>query len=128
MQNRLIVDKILQFFPYQPTREQQSALTVLADFICSQDNNLLLLKGFAGTGKTSLLGALVKALNFLRTKTILLAPTGRAAKVFAAYAEQTAYTIHKKIYRQKKNPTILQVLYWLIMCIRIHFLSSMSRP
>jgi len=101
MQKKQIVDKILAFFPYQPTREQRLALSVLADFICSQDTNLLLLKGYAGTGKTSLLGALVKAMNFLRAKTILLAPTGRAAKVFSEYAGQKAFTIHKKIYRQK---------------------------
>jgi len=101
MQKKQIIDKILQFFPYQPTSEQQLALTVIADFICSQDTNLLLLTGYAGTGKTSLLGALVKAMNFLRGKTILLAPTGRAAKVFSEYAGQKAYTIHKKIYRQK---------------------------
>jgi len=102
MQNSRIIEKILQFFPYQPTLEQQSALTVLADFICSADRNLLLLKGYAGTGKTSLLGALVKAMNFLRAKTVLMAPTGRAAKVFSEYANQKAYTIHKKIYRQKR--------------------------
>ena len=101
MKNKLFIEKILQFFPYQPTREQQSALTVLADFICSRDNNLLLLKGYAGTGKTSLLGALVKTMNLSRGKTILLAPTGRAAKVFSEYAKHKAYTIHKKIYRQK---------------------------
>ena len=101
MKNKLIVGQILHFFPYQPTREQQSALAEIADFICSQENNLLLLKGYAGTGKTSLLGALVKAMNVLQKKTILMAPTGRAAKVFSEYAEQKAYTIHKKIYRQK---------------------------
>jgi exodeoxyribonuclease-5 len=62
---------------------------------------LFLLKGYAGTGKTSLLGALVKTLNHLRQKTVLMAPTGRAAKVFSEYAGQKAFTIHKKIYRQK---------------------------
>ena len=101
MQNKQIVDQILNFFPYQPTTEQQLALAELADFICSQENSLLLMKGYAGTGKTSLLGALVKAMIFLRKKTILMAPTGRAAKVFSEYAGQKAYTIHKKIYRQK---------------------------
>ena len=105
MKNNHIIDRILQFFPYQPTREQQSALTEIAAFIYSQENNLLLLKGYAGTGKTSLLGALVKAMSFLNQKTILMAPTGRAAKVFSGYAGQKAYTIHKKIYRQKSFST-----------------------
>jgi exodeoxyribonuclease-5 len=59
------------------------------------------LKGYAGTGKSSLVGAIVKTMNELKQKSVLLAPTGRAAKVFAAYAGQNAYTIHKKIYRQK---------------------------
>ena len=102
MKNKQIIDQILQFFPYLPTKEQQSVLAELADFICSQENNLLLLKGYAGTGKTSLLGALVKTMNILQKKTILMAPTGRAAKVFSGYAGQKAYTIHKKIYRQKE--------------------------
>ena len=62
---------------------------------------MFLLKGYAGTGKTSLIGALVKTLDQLEQKCILLAPTGRAAKVFSHYAGHPAYTIHKKIYRQK---------------------------
>ena len=101
MQKKQIIDQILQFFPYLPTKEQQSALTEFADFMCSQEKDLLLLKGYAGTGKTSLLGALVKAMSVFKKKTILMAPTGRAAKVFSGYAGQKAYTIHKKIYRQK---------------------------
>ena len=101
MKNSQIIDQILRFLPYKPTKEQQSALIEIADFIYSREKNLLLLKGYAGTGKTSLLGALVKAMNFLQKKTILMAPTGRAAKVFSEYAEQNAYTIHKKIYRKK---------------------------
>jgi exodeoxyribonuclease-5 len=82
--------------------EQLFALTKLTDFLLSpEDRSLLLLKGYAGTGKTSLIGATVKALTELRQKTILMAPTGRAAKVFSHYAEQNAFTIHKKIYRKK---------------------------
>ncbi|MDR0795856.1 MAG: AAA family ATPase [Tannerella sp.] len=101
MKQQRISNQILYFFPYQPTGEQTSALTEIDDFICSPVSNLFLLKGYAGTGKTSLLGALVKALNHLHLKTILMAPTGRAAKVFSEYAGQKAFTIHKKIYRQK---------------------------
>ena len=60
-----------------------------------------MLRGYAGTGKTSLVGALVRTLDKLQQKSILLAPTGRAAKVFSAYAGHPAFTIHKKIYRQQ---------------------------
>ncbi len=89
-------------FPYNPTPDQRAALETIADFLLSAEPNpLLLLKGYAGTGKTSLIGALVKTLNELEQKTMLLAPTGRAAKVFSNYAGQKAYTIHKRIYRQK---------------------------
>jgi len=103
MINNYILRQISHFFPFNPTGEQLLALKVLSEFIVShQEHKLLLLKGYAGTGKTSLLGATVKALNELKQKTILMAPTGRAAKVFADYAKHNAYTIHKKIYRQNK--------------------------
>jgi len=103
MINNYILQQISHFFPFNPTEEQLFALKALSEFIVSnQDHKLLLLKGYAGTGKTSLLGATVKALNELKQKTILMAPTGRAAKVFSDYAKHNAYTIHKKIYRQKK--------------------------
>jgi exodeoxyribonuclease-5 len=67
-----------------------------------KDTDLFLLTGYAGTGKTSLVGALVKTLDSLKFKTVLLAPTGRAAKVFSHYAHHPAYTIHRKIYRQQR--------------------------
>ena len=89
-------------FPYKPTFEQENVVKMLADFLFSRKSEeLFLLKGYAGTGKTSLIGALVKTLDQLDQKCILLAPTGRAAKVFSHYAGHPAYTIHKKIYRQK---------------------------
>ena len=97
-----ILSQILHFFPYKTTGEQYAALAEISDFILSGEEKILLLKGYAGTGKTSLLGALVKALNCLQQKTILMAPTGRAAKVFSGYAGQKAFTVHKKIYRQKE--------------------------
>ncbi|WP_290091712.1 AAA family ATPase, partial [uncultured Bacteroides sp.] len=78
------------------------AVKFLADFLFSrQSDSVFLLKGYAGTGKTSLIGALVKTLDQLQQKCVLLAPTGRAAKVFSHYAQHPAYTIHKKIYRQR---------------------------
>ena len=95
-------EQIKKNFPFTPTAEQSLALKELSDFMFDRDNDsLFLLKGYAGTGKSSLVGALVKTMNELKQKSVLLAPTGRAAKVFASYAGQNAYTIHKKIYRQK---------------------------
>ncbi len=94
--------QIKENFPYQPTFEQENAVTALSEFLLSTDtDSLLVLRGYAGTGKTSLVGALVKTMDQLKQKTMLLAPTGRAAKVFASYAGHPAFTIHKKIYRQK---------------------------
>ena len=89
-------------FPYKPTFEQENVVKMLSEFLFSRKSEeLFLLKGYAGTGKTSLIGALVKTLDQLEQKCILLAPTGRAAKVFSHYAGHPAYTIHKKIYRQR---------------------------
>jgi exodeoxyribonuclease-5 len=102
MINNYLIRQILHNFPFEPTKDQQLALEALACFLSLRDtDSLLLLKGYAGTGKTSLIGALVKTLTGLKQKTVLLAPTGRAAKVFASYAGHKAFTIHKKIYRQK---------------------------
>lgn len=102
MINKFVFQQILNDFPYEPTGEQLDALGILSDFLtASAGKTLLMIKGYAGTGKTSLLGATVKALNKLKRPTVLLAPTGRAAKVFSEYAGHKAFTIHKKIYRQK---------------------------
>lgn len=74
----------------------------LAEFLMSEDDRkVFLLCGYAGTGKTSLISALVRTLEQLERKTVLLAPTGRAAKVFSGYSGKSAHTIHKCIYRQK---------------------------
>lgn len=70
-------------------------------FFARREEGLFLLKGYAGTGKTSLVAAIVNGLLAFQYKVVLLAPTGRAAKVFSAYAGHPAFTIHKKIYRQK---------------------------
>lgn len=102
MINSYLSRQITQNFPYDPTEDQVLALNLLSNFLLSEESDsLLLLKGYAGTGKTSLVGALVKTMAELKQKSILLAPTGRAAKVFSGYAGQKAFTIHKKIYRQK---------------------------
>jgi len=95
--------KIKENFRYSPTDQQNQVIIQLSHFLSSKKtNDIFLLKGYAGTGKTSLVGALVKALISLQQKVILMAPTGRAAKVFSSYADYPAFTIHKRIYREKK--------------------------
>lgn len=102
MINNYLERQIKEYFPYQPTFEQELAIKSLAKFLVStQSEALFLLRGFAGTGKTSLIAALVQALDALKQKCLLMAPTGRAAKVFSLYAHHPAFTIHKIIYRQR---------------------------
>lgn len=97
MINNYLERQIKENFPYQPTSEQEIAIKSLSEFLLSSCNEaVFLLRGYAGTGKTSLVGALVRTLDQLQQKSILLAPTGRAAKVFSAYAGHPAFTIHKK--------------------------------
>lgn len=93
---------ILDNFGFKPTSEQEIAVKMMSSFIFERDaESLFLLKGYAGTGKTSLVGALVRSLETMKQRTVLMAPTGRAAKVFSLHAGQPAFTIHKRIYRQK---------------------------
>ena len=93
---------ILDNFGFMPTSEQQIAAKLMADFILARDrDSVFVLKGYAGTGKTTLVGALVRALDQLQQRTVLMASTGRAAKVFSLHTGHTAYTIHRRIYRQK---------------------------
>lgn len=102
MINSYLGSLINRNFPHSPTPDQTRAIEMITEFLFSgQAGSILLLKGYAGTGKTSLVGAVVKTLTEVKQKTILLAPTGRAAKVFSGYAGHKAFTIHKKIYRQK---------------------------
>lgn len=99
-----ILNRIRHHFSFDPTNSQCLAISKMADFMGAvSDMPLFLLKGYAGTGKTSLVGAFVKTLNEFGIKTVLLAPTGRAAKVLTNYVGQPAYTIHKKIYRQTSS-------------------------
>ena len=102
MINNYLERQIKENFPYQPTLEQEIAVKSLSEFLLSTlADEVFILRGYAGTGKTSLVGALVKTMDQLQQKSVLLAPTGRAAKVFSAYAGHSAFTIHKKIYRQQ---------------------------
>ena len=94
--------KILQQFGFPPTREQANALDVFARFLTDRNPQVvMILRGSAGTGKTSLSGAIVRTLQAIRQKVMLLAPTGRAAKVFSLNSGTPAYTIHRRIYREK---------------------------
>ena len=102
MINSFVTAKIRDNFGFAPTDEQAEAIDMIGKFLMSRHGmELFLLRGYAGTGKTTLVSALVKTLVQLDQPVVLMAPTGRAAKVFSSYAEQPAYTIHKRIYRQK---------------------------
>lgn len=94
--------QILQQFGFPPTPEQAQALDVFVQFMTdSNPHAVMILRGSAGTGKTSLSGAIVRTLRAVRQKVMLLAPTGRAAKVFSLNSGIPAYTIHRRIYREK---------------------------
>lgn len=102
MINKYLTSQIKLNFPFVPTVEQENSLEKIVDFIISgSDRMVFMLCGYAGTGKTTLIAALVRTLAQLQRRTVLLAPTGRAAKVFSSYSGMSAYTIHKCIYRQK---------------------------
>lgn len=102
MLQNFIATRIQEQLPFEPNEQQSQLLDALGSFLMSTDKEkLFLLKGYAGTGKTSVISALVRALNELKQKTVLMAPTGRAAKVISGYSGYPAFTIHKKIYRQK---------------------------
>ena len=96
--HKLLTEK----FEFQPTPCQEEGFEKIAHFVShSKNNTLLLIKGYAGTGKTTLIGHLVKQLGRINKKSVLMAPTGRAAKVLSSYAGKNALTIHKKIYFPK---------------------------
>ncbi len=91
-------------FPHEPTPKQSVALQKLARFLISvEKDHIFLLKGFAGTGKTTIVGTVVRQLWHTKLKSVLMAPTGRAAKVMSNYAQTQAFTIHRKIYFPKKQ-------------------------
>jgi len=99
-----IKDIIFSHFQFEPTEGQREAVDFLAEMISSPTNHqLMLLRGYAGTGKTSVISAFSRTLEHFKIRALLLAPTGRAAKVLSAYSETQAFTIHKKIYRQKSS-------------------------
>ena len=97
-----LINRLRMYLGHVPTAEQERAMRLFADFLTDrEERTVFVLRGSAGTGKTTLAAAVVRALMSLQQKLVLMAPTGRAAKVFSGYAGCAAYTIHKRIYRQK---------------------------
>ena len=95
---------LVQHFPFETTSGQRILLTKLSEFILGKNfDHIFVIKGYAGTGKTSIVRSLVQSLPAVRGKTVLLAPTGRAAKVLSNYTKKQAFTIHKKIYFRRSN-------------------------
>jgi len=98
-----IIGRIKTELPFEPNEEKEGLFKALGAFIVSRDEHkVFILRGYAGTGKTSVMSALVRALMGLKQPCVLLAPTGRAAKVLSRYSGFPAYTIHKQIYRQNQ--------------------------
>ncbi len=104
MRDTIIYNQLCKNLGNTPTNDQSLALKMLAEYICDNNNDVIfLMTGYAGTGKTSVISSVVRTLDLLRMRSVLLAPTGRAAKVLTSYSGRTAFTIHKKIYRQKSS-------------------------
>lgn len=100
-----LAQALLKFLPYAPTLQQSTLADKLANYIAgSTENEAFILRGYAGTGKTTMIAALAAVLPQFKFRVVLLAPTGRAAKVLAGYANQPALTVHKKIYRPTSVP------------------------
>ena len=101
----------LEQIRYEPTEGQKLAIWQLVDFLYKREpKQLFILKGYAGTGKTTLISALVQVFENLKKRTVLLAPTGRAAKVFASYSGAKAFTIHKHIYKISQKEGLVKVV------------------
>ncbi|WP_294594306.1 ATP-dependent RecD-like DNA helicase [uncultured Rikenella sp.] len=100
--SRHIASQIYSNFAFEPTAEQKKLIDTLGDYLASGDESaVFLINGYAGTGKTTVIGALVRTLHRLELPCVLMAPTGRAAKVMGRYAGAEAHTIHKTIYRER---------------------------
>ena len=102
-----IFDTLLKHFPWEASEQQIEAFKEISYFLEKkikprQEDFSFILKGYAGTGKTTMISTLVKSAPKIGYRPVLLAPTGRAAKVMSQYSGRKAMTIHKRIYRQKK--------------------------
>ena len=96
---------LLKNFKFEPTFSQAKLFTLMDNFLDNQelDRHVFVLKGYAGTGKTTFISALIKTLPKFGWKSVVLAPTGRASKVMANYSKRQAQTIHRKIYKAKED-------------------------
>ena len=104
MNSTKLIQLLNNKFPFEPTSQQTEVIKQLSEFVeNSSSNSLFLLKGYAGTGKTTLVSLLINSLWSVGKKVVLLAPTGRAAKVLSIYSKKSAFTIHKKIYWMRTN-------------------------
>ena len=104
MNSTKLIQHLNNIFPFEPTSQQIEVIKQLSEFVENfSSNSLFLLKGYAGTGKTTLVSSLIKSLWSVGKKVVLLAPTGRAAKVLSVYSKKSAFTIHKKIYWMRTN-------------------------
>lgn len=99
--NDFLYSGFLSHLHHEPTPCQDNLLRKVADFVTSDDDDILVVNGYAGTGKTTAISAVIAVMTEYKVKSVLLAPTGRAAKVLSGYSGMPAYTIHKHIYRQK---------------------------
>ena len=95
-----LYSKFIDSLEYEPTSCQDTLLRGMAEFIAGDGHDIMVVNGYAGTGKTTAMAAVIRAMREFGSPCVLLAPTGRAAKVLSGYAGQPAYTIHKHIYRQ----------------------------
>ncbi len=98
---KFLYDSFCGNFHYEATSCQDALFRDIADFLTSDEGDIMVVNGYAGTGKTTALAAVVATMRELQIPVVLLAPTGRSAKVFSSYARMPAFTIHKHIYRQK---------------------------
>ena len=98
---KFLFDRFIAGMKFEPTVCQRNMLKQAAEFIYGEENDILVVNGYAGTGKTTAVASVIKTMKEFGHPCVLLAPTGRAAKVLSNYAGQSAYTIHKHIYRQK---------------------------
>lgn len=104
MKTTEFIERIIRQFGFSPTPDQMVALQTFARFLADREPNaVMILRGSAGTGKTSLAAAMVRTMHSLGQKLMLMAPTGRAAKVFSQSSGLQAYTIHRTIYREKSH-------------------------
>ena len=104
MKNKKLEEQLRLHFPFNPTSKQNQIITDISEFATTIGNrSILILKGYAGTGKTTLVSTLVKSLPIIGKRSVLMAPTGRAAKVISKYSKKSASTIHKKIYWIRTN-------------------------